>query len=242
VGCDVIVRNSEDVLTEMPLDVPPAGLNDVVVAATSGVSMHGHISFDGRMTRPEHLDIWLTPAIGGDEKPADWDSEALLRAGGLMPGGYAVHVSDNAEPHRWFVRSMTMGRLDLTTRPIVIDREDASGIDVTMTDLPSPLDGRIVDATGEVVRDATVVVFPVSRDSWLTAHDRLMGFARMRSLDGTYRFVHLVPGDYFVAAVDERRMGDWPRQSFLESIAKEVSPAHIAPGKPLTLKLTLQER
>jgi protocatechuate 3,4-dioxygenase beta subunit len=137
---------------------------------------------------------------------------------------------------------MTLGRPDLATRPVAIDREDVSGVEVTMTDRPSPLDGRIVDAAGNAVRDATVVVFPVDRASWPTAHDHLAGFARTRSLDGTYRFRHLVPGDYFIAAVDERRMGNWPRARFLEAIAKPASPVRIAPGQSRALQLTLQTR
>ena len=240
-SCDSIVRHNEDALTQMPLEVPPTGLDDVVVPIASGVTMQGRVRFDGKTPRPELIYIGLTPVFGGDARPGDWIDDARITVAGLVAGSYAVLVSQNGEP-RWFVRSMTLGRLDLTTRPATIDRDDVLGVDVTMTDRPSPLDGRIVDATGKVVRDATVVVFPVDRASWPTAHDDLIGFARTRSLDGTYRFEHLVPGDYFIAALDERRMGDWPRARFLEAIAKQASPVRIAPGESRTLELTLQTR
>ena len=238
VSCDVIVSNREDVLTHMPLDVPLAGLDDVVVPIASGVTMQGRIRFDGKTPRPEHMDISPMPTLDGAATPGEWDDDARIAAGGLIPGAYALQVSQNGEP-RWFVRTMTLGRLDLVRRPVVIDR-DVTGVEVTMTDRPSPLDGRIVDTTGNTVRDATVIVFPVDRASWPTGHDDLAGFARTRSLDGTYRFEHLVPGDYFIAAVDERRMGDWPRAGFLETVAKQASPVRIATGEPRTLKLTLQ--
>lgn len=39
---------SEDVLTELPLEVPPAGLDDVVVSMASGVTMCGRLRFDAR--------------------------------------------------------------------------------------------------------------------------------------------------------------------------------------------------
>jgi hypothetical protein len=91
-------------------------------------------------------------------------------------------------------------------------------------------------------RRCTVVVFPVDRASWPAAHDDLAGFARRRSLDGTYRFEHLVPGDYFIAAADERTMGEWARAGFLEAVVKQASPVRIAPGEPRTLKLTLPAR
>lgn len=240
-SCDSIVRHNEDVLTQMPLEVPPTGLDDVVVPMASGVTMQGRVRFDGKTPRSELIYIGLTPVFGGDARPGDFINDARITVAGLVAGSYAVLVSQNGEP-RWFVRSMTLGRLDLATRPATIDRDDVSGVDVTMTDRPSPLDGRIVDATGKVVRDATVVVFPVDRASWPTAHDDLIGFARTRSLDGTYRFEHLVPGDYFIAALDERRMGDWPRARFLEAIAKQASPVRIAPGESRTLELTLQTR
>jgi hypothetical protein len=241
-SCDVIVRNSEDVLTTMPLDVPPAGLDDVVVPISSGMTMQGRIRFLGKTPRPELIDIWLTPTSGGETQRGHWDEDARIMAGGLIPGRYAMEVEHDGEEPRWFLRTMTLGRLDLVTRPVAIGRDDVSGVEVMMTDRPSPLDGRIVDTTGNIVRDATVIVFPVDRRSWPTAHDDLAGFARTRSLDGTYRFQHLVPGDYFVAAVDERRMGDWPRAGFLEAVAKQASPVRIVPGEPRTLPLTLQAR
>jgi len=85
-------------------------------------------------------------------------------------------------------------------------------------------------------------VFPVDRASWLTAHDHLAGFARARSLDGTYRFAHFVPGDYFIAALDERRVHDWPRAAFLESLAVHAPPVRINPGEARTMQFFLQAR
>ena len=240
VSCDVTISNSDDVLTHVPLDVPPAGLDNVVVPISSGVTMQGRIRFDGKTPRPERMDIWLTPTIGGETQRGDWDEDAEIMAGGLISGGYALRVEQDGDEPRWFLRALTLGRRDLVTHPVTIDRHDVSGVEVTMTDRPSPLSGRIVDTTGTLVRDATVIVFPVDRGSWPTAHDGLSGFVRTRSLDGTFRFGHLVPGDYFIAAVDERRMDDWPRAGFLEAVAKQASPVRIATGEPRTLKLTLQ--
>ena len=239
VSCDVIMRT--DVLTEVSVDVPPGGLDDVVVPLASTVIMEGRIRFVGKKPPPEHMDIWLTSMSDGDSLPGDWDGETQIMAGGLVRGGYALGVSQNGD-EEWFVRSMTLDGLDLVTRPIRIDADDVAGVEVTMTDRPSPVSGRIVDASGNLARDATVVVFPVDRASWPTAHDHLAGFLRTRSLDGTYRFEHVVPGDYLIAAVDERRMGDWPRAEFLEAIATRASRVRILPSQPRTLVLTLQPR
>ena len=238
-SCDVIVLT--DVLTEVSLEVPPGGLDDVVVSMASTVIMEGRIRFDGKKTRPEIIDIWLRPTSGGEAEPGDWDGETQIMAGGLFPGGYALRVSQNGD-EEWFVRSMTLGPLDLVTHPVAVDATDVAGVEVTMIDRPSPLDGRIVDASGNVARDATVILFPIDRTSWPTAHDHLAGFRRTRSLDGSYRFDHVVPGDYLITAVDERRMGDWPRAEFLEGIAKRASRVRILPGEPRTLVLTLQPR
>jgi len=227
------------VLTQMPLDVPPAGLDDVVVSVASGLTMTGHIRFEGKTPRPELLDIWLSRTSDGDTLPGDWDNDTLIRAGGLIPGRYALRVSQNGN-EKWFVRSMTLGRLDLATRLLEVGRDDLSGVAVTMTDRPSPLEGLVVNANGAAVRDATVVVFPVDRTAWTSAHDRLAGFRRTRSLNGTYRFAHIQPGDYFVAAVDERRMGDWPRREFLESLTKHAAPLRVVGGESQTLTLKVQ--
>jgi hypothetical protein len=185
------------------------------------------------------LDIFLSPTSGGDTQPGDWDNDTLVRVGGLIPGRYSLRVSQNGD-EKWFVRSMTLGRLDLATRPLEVGHEDLSGLAVTMTDRPSPLEGLVVNANGAAVRDATVVVFPVDRSTWTSAHDRLAGFQRTRSLDGTYRFAHILPGDYFVAAVDERRMAGWPRREFLESLTRQAAPLRVTGGESQTLILKLQ--
>ena len=235
-SCDVVMRT--DILTEVSLYVPPGGLEDVVVPMAPSVIMEGRIRFDGKKTPPEIMDIWLTPTSGGDALPGDWDGETQIMAGFLVRGGYALRVSQNGE-EEWFVRSMTLGGLDLVAHPVAVDVNDVAGVEVTMTDRPSPVSGRIVDARGSIARDATIIVFPVNRAAWPTAHDHLAGFLRTRSLDGTYRFEHVVPGDYLIAAVDERLMDDWPRTEFLEAIAKRASRVRIVPGEPRTLMLTL---
>ena len=238
-SCDSIVRSSEDIPTEMFLDVPATGLTNLVVEAATGKTLKGQIRFDGKSPQPMHTDIWLIPTVGDKSTPLSWDHGTTISGDGLLLGNYVVRASDNALEARWFTRSTTIGSIDLVTRPLVIDRDNASGLEITMTDRPSPLEGQVVDSAGRVVRDSTVVVFPVNRATWPTAHAWLAGFAQTRSLDGTYRFEHLVPGDYFIAAVDERRMGDWPRTAFLEVIAKQAAPVRIAPGESRTLKLTL---
>ena len=132
VSCDVIMRNSEDVLTQMPLDVPPAGLDDVVVQISSGVTMQGRIRFDGKTPRPNLMDIWLTPIAR--RRYAVWRVERRW-------------TDHGGRPDRWRLRtSARTGRRASMVRPV----DDAgpsrprhtsgchrsrrvSGVEVTMT-------------------------------------------------------------------------------------------------------------
>ena len=92
------MRNSEDVLTQMPLDVPPAGLDNVVVLISSGMTMQGRIRFDGKTPRPNLMDIWLTPIAGGDAQSGEWSDDGRIMAGGLIAGGYALRLAQDGEP------------------------------------------------------------------------------------------------------------------------------------------------
>ena len=138
-SCDVITRNSDAVLTALRLDVPPTGLDGVIVPMSTGVTMQGRIRFDGKTAPAEIIEVWLTPRSGDDWAPAGWNEEMGIIADGLIPGSYALQVSQNGE-ESWYVHSMTLGRLDLVTHPFTVDRNDVSGVEVTMTDRPSPLE------------------------------------------------------------------------------------------------------
>ena len=72
VECDVIVRHAEDVRTQMELDVPPTGLDDVIVHMTAGAAMHGGIRFEGTTPPAQIMDIWMLPTSDATARIGEW--------------------------------------------------------------------------------------------------------------------------------------------------------------------------
>jgi len=59
----------------------------------------------------------------------------------------------------------------------------------------------------------------------------MMRFAMIRALNGQFEFRHLIPGDYFVAAVDERTMDAWPSVGFLTQVAAVAARIRMVAGQ-----------
>ena len=66
-----------------------------------------------------------------------------------------------------------------------------------------------------------------------------MRFSTTRAFGGRFAFAHVVPGDYFVAAIDERRMDDWPSEAMLKALVPIAAPITIGPAKAQRLTLQL---
>jgi hypothetical protein len=240
IACDVIGHSIEDPLTQIRLDVPAGGLENLEIELAKSMLARGEIVFEGASARPGPglMDIWFAPVRGGRFVPAGWESKEFS-SGHLPAGGYAFRVAPNGKSP-WVVKSMTLGALDLTMRPLDVVDAGIAGIHVVMTDRPSPLDGRIVNLPNVEVPGFTVVVFPVDRASWGTAHDELMRFEKDRSRTGTFRFAHLPAGDYFVAAIDEQRFERWPQRALLEELARQAETVRMSPGQAQTITLTIR--
>ncbi len=236
-SCDAEHIPSDSVVTRLDIDVPETGVDELVVPLAEGLSLRGTIAYEGASPRPESVDVWLAP-------PPDWGFSAFagdwFTLGGLTAGRYAVLVTENGPEARWFVQSVIAAGRDLAGAPLTIGHDVIQRVAVVMRDRASPLEGTVVGADGALVEDATVAVFPIDRRLWPGALSGLMRFSTTRAIGGRFAFAHVVPGDYFVAAVDERRMDEWPSEAMLKALVSIAAPVTIGPGQ--AQRLTLQLR
>jgi hypothetical protein len=154
---------------------------------------------------------------------------------GLAPGSWALGVHENVSDNGWFIESIALGDRDLTAEPLNVETSDLQGLVISLTNRPASAEGAVLDASGRPVHDATVVAFPTNRAFWARAHPSLRRFAMTRALGGKYRFESLIPGDYFLTAVDERRMDAWPEAAFLESLQSAAARIRVEPGSTLAV-------
>jgi protocatechuate 3,4-dioxygenase beta subunit len=237
-GCHTLGSFVGDVITRMPVDIPPEGLDRLDVPIAEGLVIRGRVVYQEEAIRPRLLHVRAAEAQGVSR--AGTADAATFEVRGLTSGRWFLAAEDNAENSAWSVGSITLDGRDLTLEPVVVGATDVSGVVLTMTTKGASVNGTVSDETGRQVDDATVVVFPADRRLWLDAHPRMLRFKTERALLGVYRFSSIMPGDYFFAAVDERRMDDWPALKFLESIAAGASRVRIASGELRTLPLKIK--
>jgi hypothetical protein len=240
-GCDAISRSADDIDTRMTIDVPPAGLDDVEVSLLTTFRAMRHIVLEqsSGTKPPPLLDIYFSRTDGGEGASSGMEP-GPQEATGFYPGEYIVKASENALEGRWFVASITSGGADLTASPLDVTGPNIKDIVITFTDAPSRVDGTVTGAAGQRVDDATVVAFPIDARFWPRAHQSLMRFPLDRAIGGKYRFPHLIPGEYFLVAVDEREMGAWPSETMLRTLATRATPVRVQAGKALTVPLLLK--
>jgi hypothetical protein len=241
VDCDAVAVGSESKLTSVMLDVPPGGIDGLVVSLARQVQISGSVVLHGTSAPPRHIDLQFPSFDRSDRWPASaGDVTNLHMEIAVVPGSYELHASDNAVVPVWWLERVTVGGADATGRPITVGPDGLDGVVVTMTDRPSSVTGTVKTSTSEPVADASVVLFPTDPSVWTDARTGALRFQTSRALRGVYDFPSVPVGDYFLAALDERTMDEWPSAAFLGRIAATATPVTVKPGAALVVLLMLR--
>jgi hypothetical protein len=134
----------------------------------------------------------------------------------LPPGRYFIRF-DN-QPPGWLLRDISLRGRDISSAAIRLD-SDVTDVAFTFTDKPTDLGGLVRGDSG-AVDGSTVLVFPRDRTAWIDFGRKPLGLRATRSSrDGSFHFVGLPPGDYFVVAVDDAAAVVWQQPKRLDLLA-----------------------
>jgi hypothetical protein len=231
-------------VTRRPIEVRPDGLDGLEMAIDEGSSGRGRVVFLGNGPRPQ-VDFALVSVDHPSRWPSPMDGivngeRTTFQFTGVEADRYRFNVS-TARIAGWGTESMTLNGRDLGLELVEPSGSDIGEFVVTMTDRPATLDG-VVSRAGSAVPDATVVAFPVESRAWPQAHRYMARYVSTRATGGRFRFSALLPGDYFVVAVDEREMENWPAEPMLRGLSQLATRTRVASGTAQTLSLELRER
>jgi hypothetical protein len=117
-----------------------------------------------------------------------------------------------------------------------------SDIEVLISPSGATVTGRVTDDRAATLRDYTVVVFSTFRDRW-SALSRWVK-TKHPSADGTFTVKGLVPGDYWVAAIERRPSNFEPTADtdLLESLSSRAVRMTLGEGQSQDLTLRLVPR
>ena len=117
---------------------------------------------------------------------------------------------------------------------------DVDGVVIAVTDKAAAVTGSVTDLRGNPVKEAAVVIFPVTASMW--SH---FGFSPPRikavSIFGTpdFRVDGLPEGEYYAIALDVSLVDDWQRPSFYPWAASRAARIDLRLGERRVLNLQL---
>ena len=231
----------------LPLSVAEADLDAVLVPLTAGVRVTGRVEFDGTAETPSGaaltgIRINLDPADGSRFADATLNFQAgrpeedgRFRTFGVPPGHYVLRANP---PTGWMLKGAFLNGRDLSDTPFELDTRDLTGLVLTFTDRAASIAGYV--RSGQAADPgAAVIAFPTDTSAWIGRgpYPRRIRTARA-GLDGAFTIAALIPGEYYVVAVNEADFADAQDPALLEALTRVARQVRVAEGERRTQDLT----
>jgi hypothetical protein len=220
--------------------VPVDGTDvEVLLVLRKGATLRGRIVFDDEGEVPSAAGIGLRmrreapmPAFGyfvSQSVDSNWNFEMTPFIGSQLVRPIL--------PDEWTLKSVELGRTDITDTPIDFDGSDVGPVIVHVTRRQTVLSGLVVDAAHRPVDDATVVIFADNAQKW-GPDSRYVVAARS---DQSGRFTHrgLPAGSYLAVAVPALEVGEETNPETLARLRSRGVPITVGDGEARAVELTI---
>lgn len=214
----------------------------VTVTLQTGVTVSGHLAFDGTSAKPpadlSRLRVSLTPARSGRTPtlgvpPAQVDANGNFTFVGVTPARYTVYSS----VPNWMLKSGTVKGHDALDAPFEVTTENVDGIEIAFTDRHTEIKGSFLAANGQPATDYFIIAFPADRSMWSGQTRRIQ--SQRPQADGHFSIKDLPPGDYCLAAVLDVEPGEWFDPTFLTQLFAASTKVTLHDGEALVQSLRI---
>jgi hypothetical protein len=199
-----------------------------------GLTVSGAVRFDGTSpplnlsaSRVNTVSIGTTGQVTVGTTAAQVAPDGRFTIASLSPGHYRLNVT-TPKSETWVYRSTSIGGQDTREAPIDI-RASLSDVVVTFTDRPSDVSGKVLAPAGAPPPDCYVILYSVERPTWYPQSRRILS-SRPAS-DGAYTIRNVIPGEYFIAAVEDVESSEWFDPEFLQRILPMATKITIGEGE-----------
>lgn len=234
---------SEQEFGSVPISVSGDDISNVVILTSKGTTATGHVTFDGG-TQPAGAGNMRVMAMATD-------GEGLVSMGG---GAGAVKPDGTFElkglagsriirpfglPQGWTLKSVRLNGQDITDTGIDFKGNDpVTGLEVVVTNKSTEINGSVRDASGNTVKDYTVVVFSDDPQKWTAAQNRYIAGVRPDT-EGRFQVKNLPPGGYYAVAMDYIAQGEWGDPDLLDKLKAKATGITLGEGETKSLELKI---
>ncbi len=205
---------------------PGATVDGLVLELRQGRSIRGRLMFgDAARSGPAPNVSGLLMTLAPDDTntnivgmtasaPA---ADGAFEFPGVAPGRYRIQVVlPDAVRGAWAVSSMTTRDIDILDAPVTVGPDDDVVVRIGLSDQPSVLAGRVVDAGAQPLAEHSVVIYSTLRQHWTLPSRRIIH--TRTGVDGTYEARGLPDGEYLVVALTDLASDDLLTSEFLEGL------------------------
>jgi len=229
--------------SEQIVQVPAAVGAPLVLQLNPAIELRGRVQSDGTaplvLSAPQvFLERIVSNARSGQRISAVVFPDASFVVGGLDPGVYRFKVEGKGnDGSSWSLQGATAGARDLMA-PFALTTDSAalSNLLLTVSTKVASLTGTLLDSRSTPMSGYYVLAFPTAPALRVSGSPRL-ALTRPDS-DGTYRFIDLPPGEYFVTALSGSP-GLWESAEFLQAAVASSVKVTLVNGRVTTQSLQL---
>jgi hypothetical protein len=233
------------------ITVPETGLANVAVTLRKSASITGRIQFIG--SAPPPTEAVMTARAGAVSFSSVNPLEPLASLSGLasgsinadatfsvlgaVPGKYVVNPV--AWPGYSFLKSVTVGGLDITDLPFEVADKDIADVVITYVDKPLAVVTITTNpaTTSPPFDDAWALVFPADPKYWTEPSAARRRFRQAAfSNKGSVNVDGLPAGDYFIVSTTGLD-NDWQERGRLEALTRKAQRLTLADGDKRSIEV-----
>jgi uncharacterized protein (DUF2141 family) len=229
---------------QQDVDVNGEDIRDVALVLRPAAPLTGRVVLEG--TTPEAVPdsrtirVTLMPSgaavASAVQIPVTVDETGRFVVPNVVPGRYTLAVSalslvGTSPPGIWSLASAMAGGRDLLDYPLDVQPgEPTPEVVLTYSNLTAELSGRLLDPAGKPRTNMSILIFGTDRAVWSRESRRVRAPVQPAE-DGSFRFLNLPAGEYFLGVmteVDPKQAGD---PALLEQLAPAAIRVTIGPGE-----------
>ena len=217
-------------------DLPP-----VSIKTSAGVTLEGRFIVEGMSDAPMRESLLRAAPTDPDRSPPPSGPVVFSDGRFYLTGLFGpMRLTVPSPLPGWYLKSMTIGGVDVTDVPFDFGFGDAivPDAEIVLSSAGASIVGSIVDGTGARANAFSVVAFSTNRANWFAGSRHLKRASS--GLNGRFDVNGLPPGEYFVAALGAGGAADWQAPETLQSLIPRAARVTVREGQSQTMATGLR--